>query len=299
MNLRQYKYFVEVAGQLSFSRAAERLNVSQSALSRQIQLLEIELALKLFDRIGRGIALTQAGRDLYPRCRAILNDAELIALRAGELTSGTGGQLRIGSTPPALESVVSAVLVGFRRRFPDLNIVLIEDSAAQLAEYLDEGRLDLAVMGLTIASPLTSRALFQPRAMAVVPPGHSFFGRSKIGVNKLAAEPLLLLKSQYVTRQVFDVACHAAGIHPQIFLESDSPHSLLNLVRSGLGIAIVPSNLLLGDLKPNAIQLQLNDKPLEFVLSVVWDPRRYMSPSAEAFADELQILAGKRTQHQI
>jgi len=207
--------------------------------------------------------------------------------------------LRIGSTPPALESVVSDVLVRFRRRFPELNIVLIEDSAAQLADYLGEGRLDLAVMGLTIATSLPSQALFPLRVMAVVPPGHSFLGRSKIGVGKLSAEPLLLLKSQYVTRQVFDVACHAAGIHPQVFLESDSPHSLLNLVRVGLGIAIVPSNLLLGDLEPNAIQLQHNNKPLEFMLSVVWDPRRYRSPSAEAFADELKTLAGNRVHHQI
>jgi DNA-binding transcriptional LysR family regulator len=299
MNLRQYRYFVEVANQLSFSRAAECLNVSQSALSRQVQLLETELALKLFDRVGRGIALTQAGKDLYPRCQAILNEAELLTLRAGELTSGTSGQLRIGSTPPALESVVSDILVGFRRRFPELNIVLIEDGAAKLAEYLDEGRLDLAVMGLTISSTLTSRALFPLRAMAVVPPGHSFFGRSKISVGKLVAEPLLLLKSQYVTRQVFDVACHAASIHPQVFLESDSPHSLLNLVRVGLGIAIVPSNLLLDDLKPNAIQLQHNAKPLEFMLSVIWDPRRYMSPSAEALVDELKTFADNRAEHQI
>jgi DNA-binding transcriptional LysR family regulator len=293
MNLRQYKYFVEVADQLSFSRAAESLNVSQSALSRQIHLFETELGLMLFDRIGRGITLTQAGRDLYTRCRAILNDAEMIKVRARELTTGTSGQLRIGSTPPALESVVSDVLVGFRCRFPELNIVLIEDSAAQLADYLEEGRLDLAIMGLTTDSPLTSRALFPLRALAVVPSGHRLFGYSAMGVDMLTAEPLLLLQSQYVTRKVFDVACHAAGFRPQVFLESDSPHSLLNLVRAGLGIAIVPSNLLLDKLKPNAIQLQLNGKSLEFMLSVVWDPRRYRSPAADAFTDELQVLAEK------
>lgn len=299
MNLRQYRYFVEVADQLSFSRAAEKLNISQSALSRQIQLLEAELTLKLFDRIGRGIALTSAGRDLYRRCRAVLNDAAFIAVRAQELARGTGGLLRIGSTPPALESVISELLVGFRRRYPDLNIVLTEDSAAQLGEYLNEGRLDIAVMGTIVGSPLVSRELFPLRVMAIVPNEHSSFGRSSIDVGELAREPLLLLKGQYVTRQVFDVACHAVGVRPQVILESGSPHSLLTLAHAGLGIAVVPSNLPLGALTANAVQLEYGGKPIEFMLSVVWDPRRHMSPSAEAFVDELQAMARKRTLSQI
>lgn len=287
MNLRHLRYFVAVADQLSFSRASERLNISQSALSRQVQLFEADLGVRLFDRIGRRIALTPPGQDLLQRCQAILQDVESIAFRATELAGGSRGTLRVGATPQTLESVVSRFLPRFREGFPQIETVLVEDGSARLARQLERGRLDLAIAGRPSGSVLEGRVLFPLGGLAVVPSTHRFKGMAKLEVAELAGEALLLLRRQFMTRHLFDSACQAAGVRPRVMIESSSPHCLLSFVAARLGIAVVPSTVILDKLKDNAVPLYRDGKQLGFAMSVLWDPRRYVSPAAMAFVEEL------------
>ncbi len=293
MELRQMRYFTAVAEAMSFSRASERLNISQSALSRQIQLFEEELGVRLFDRLGRTIALTPAGQELVHHCQMILSDAHAITRRAGELAGGSAGRLRIGATPQTLESVLAPFLPGFQTSFPDVDITLVEDGSARLSEQLLRGQLDLAIAGRATDSPLVGRELFPLGVLAVAPNDSPHLGEARLDVSALGGEKLLLMRRHFMTRQLFDSACEAAGFQPAAMMESASPHCLLAFVAVGLGTAIIPSTVLLDRLHANAIPLYRGGAQLGCFMSLVWDPRRYISPAATAFIDALQAATQK------
>lgn len=274
MNLRSLRYFVAVADTLSYSRAAEQLNISQSAISRQIQLLEDELGIKLFDRFGRGIALTAAGEELLSGSRSILHDVSALRERARELAGGVRGVLRIGTTPQTLESFVARVLSEYKKKYPNIAVTLIEDGSASLMNRLEAGDVDLAFVALPKNSPFERRDLFPFGALAVVPPAHPLAGRHTIEVDELANEAFLVLRPSFMTRKLFDGACALAHIDPKILVESSSPHGLVSLANEGHGIAIVPSTL---RLRPNqhTAALRYEGRQLGLWISVIWDGRRY------------------------
>ena len=288
MKLSHFRYFAAVAEEMSFSRAGERLRISQSALSRQVHLMEEDLGVRLFDRIGRRIELTAAGRDLLDRSRAILNDVDALGLRAKALAKGSSGILRVGATPQTMESVVARFLSKFRQRSPDIEFKLVEDGSARLIQRLESGELEVAIAGLPSNSALEGRPLLPLGLLAVVPAGSRFEGYPRIDIGDLATQTMLLLKPQFMTRRIFDGVCQVANVNPHILIESDSPHCLLALVRSEQGIAVVPSTVLLGPLKDRAIPICHGDRLLGFNMSVLWDPRRYVSPAMKVFIEELR-----------
>lgn len=287
IKFRYIRYFVSVAEELSFSRAAERLHISQSALSRQIRLFEEFLGVRLFDRIGRRIELTAAGRDLLQRSRVLLNDAGALAVRAKSHAEGSGGIIRIGATPQTLESVLSQFLVHFQKLSPAVQVELYEDGAARLEQRVLNGELDLATGGLTPGKSLQGRSLFPLGVLAILPDNNRLFGRAHVDIAELAHEQLLLLRSHFMTRQIFDGVCQVLNIRPGMMIESGSPHCLLELVRARHGIAIVPSSVLLGDMLSNAAPIRYEEKLLGFYMSVIWDPRRFFTPAARLFVEEL------------
>ncbi|SFO38760.1 DNA-binding transcriptional regulator, LysR family [Roseovarius lutimaris] len=287
MKLLAYKYFVTIAGQLSFSRASEELNISQSALSRQIRLLEEDLGVQLFHRIGRRIELTQVGHILVAQCRTLLKDADQLVIRAKAISEGRDGILKIGATPQTLESVLASFLLDFRRKAPGIDIELIEDGSNRLEEHVADGDLDIAIGSLSPGSKLECTPLFPLGALAVAPDGSSIVGAKAIDVQELALERILLLRPTFKTRQIFDGICQVANMRPKVLVESYSPQCLLALVRARLGIAIVPSTVILGDLRNNAVPVSYDGRLLSFDMSVIRDPRRHMSSAAQQFVDEL------------
>ena len=166
MELRHLRYFVAVADAGSVSRAAQRLNITQPALSRQIQDLEREFACRLFDRIGRRIALTRDGEDILERTRRLLADAEGLGERARALAGGEAGVLRIGAVPQFIETALPEVLTRYSLTHPGIEVELVEDGGGLLLRRLQQGELHLAV-GLWRTGALHSRPLFPARVLAV------------------------------------------------------------------------------------------------------------------------------------
>src|SRR5262245_25964746 len=144
MNLRHVRALVTIADAGGFARAADRLNLSQPALSRQIDALELDLGVKLFDRIGRRVRLTGEGEDLVDRGRRLLQDAEAMVDRARALKSGETGILRVGATPQVIENSLADFLTHFRSRHPGIEVHLVEDGGARLPTRLERGELHLA-----------------------------------------------------------------------------------------------------------------------------------------------------------
>ena len=287
VEMRTVQYFIEVAERLSFSAAAARLGLSQSAISRQVSLMEAELGVKVFDRVGRRVFLTPAGRDLLERSYAVRKGMDSLTSRASELASGTQGTLRLGATPQTLESVVARILPDFMARHPGLRISLVEDGSARLAETVERGEIDLAVGALGADRGLKSRTLFPLVALAALPDGHPLGKRKSIEVTDLAEEQVLLLRREFMTRQVFDGACQVAHVAPRALIESASPHCLLALVQSGLGVAIIPSTVRLQKGHPTVRPLTQKGRQLGLWMHALWDPRRYTPPAVLNFIETL------------
>ena len=286
MDLRSLRYFVAVADGLSFSRAAETLNVSQSALSRQVQLLEEEFDLLLFDRIGRHISLTSAGRELFVRSSSLLQ--EFVALRAvaRDLASGSKGTLRIGSTPQTLESLVARVLTLYRNKHPEVAINIVEDGSSTLLEHLVAGRIDLAFAAIPPDPRMGSRPLFPLGVLAIVPRNHRLGRKRTIEVSDLGGAPLLLLRKGFMTRQLLDGACALANVRPSVLFESSNPHGLLALAEEQHGIAIIPSTVRIAVTRSRVVPVRHEQQQLGASISLIWDIDRRLPAIALSFIEE-------------
>jgi DNA-binding transcriptional LysR family regulator len=286
VELRSLKSFVTVAECLSFSRGAERLGLSQSALSRQVQALEEELKVRLFDRLGRRVCLTPAGEDLVARAQTLLKDAQSFRSRAEDLSGTATGILRVGATPQTLESLVSRLLTRFCARCPRVSLELVEDGAASLLSQVERGLIHVAIAALPHGSVLRGRELFPLGVLAVVPRRHALARRQRVEIAELASERLLLLRKAFMTRQLFDGACQIVHVTPPAILESASPHALVALAEEGHGVAIIPSTVRLTSARHRALPLHLGDRQIGVMMSAIWDPRRYLPPAVGMFVEE-------------
>ena len=299
MELRHLRYFVSVAEAASVSKAAQRVNISQPALSRQIRDLETDLGVRLFDRVGRRIQLTAEGGDLLRESRDVLAHAESLVERARTLVGGTAGVLRVGATPQAMQSVLAGFLPKFRRLRPGVDVRLTEEGGVRLYELVEQGELHLALGGILTDSPLESRSLFPIRVLAVTARSPRWKRRHTIEVRELASEPLLLLHRDFGSRQLFDAACRIAQFQPRIVLESREPHSLIALAEAGQGIAVVPSTVRFTSKRIQILPLLQEGKSLGVWGGLAWDPRRSLPMYATNFMEELtahisRTLPGKR-----
>lgn len=286
--MRTLQCFVSVAELLSFSAAAQKLGVSQSAVSRQVKLMEQELGLLLFDRVGRKVFLTPAGRDLLERSYEVQKGMVSLTARASELSAGTQGTLRIGATPQTLESVIARIVPRFMQKHPEVRIALVEDGSVSLGGALERGSIDVAIGALTSDRGFESCALFPLVALVAMPASHRLARRRNVEITELAEEEMLLLRPDFMTRQVYDGACKVAHISPRILLESASPHCLLALVQSGLGLAVIPSTVRFTKADPRAVPLTQNGRALGLWMHALWDPRRYTPPAAHNFIAALR-----------
>ena len=146
MNLRHFRAFATIVDAGGFARAAERLHVSQPALSRQIRALEIELGISLFDRVGRGVRLTSQGEDLLRHSRRLLAEFSSLSERARALKGGQAGFLRVGATPQVIENLLADFLAEYERRHALVEVELKEAGGAELGNLLDRGEVDVAIM---------------------------------------------------------------------------------------------------------------------------------------------------------
>src|SRR5262245_9963310 len=287
MELRTLKYFTAVAESLSFSVGAEKLGLSQSAVSRQIQLLEQELGVRLFDRVGRRVRITPAGRELMESSYQVQNVVASLESRAREISTGSLGLIRIGATPQTLESLIAPLLPRFQQKHPEARFLLVEDGSVNLADGVERGHIDVAVCALDRERNLKSEPLFPLVALAVLPRDHPFQCRKSLEVSQLATEQLLLLRKDFMTRALFDGACQIAHVTPRVLIESASPQCLLPLVNGALGIAVLPSTIRLPRGHPPVVPLTQNGRQLGRWMQALWDPRRYTSPLVQQFIGEL------------
>jgi LysR family cyn operon transcriptional activator len=286
MNFDHLRTFVAIVDAGGVHRAAARLHLSQPAVSRQIQTLESDLGVPLFDRIGRRVQLTSEGEDLLRRGRHLLAEAESFTARAGALKKGDTGILRVGATPMVIESTLAGFVTSFRQRYPGVEVQLVEEGGTTLSGRLERGHILLALVAVDDAR-FDYRMLYPAYGLAILSKAHRLARRRTLDVAELADEPLLLLRGGFASRDWFDAACSVAHFRPRVLLESAAPHTAIALAGSGYGIAVVPSTIQVPQANVRAAALVQHGVALGRWLRIAWDPQRFVPPYAQRFVDEL------------
>src|SRR5215470_1301780 len=243
MELRQLAYFVAIAEERSFTRAAERIPIAQPAISQQIRRLEAELGEPLFLRDRRGIQLTPAGQALLPHARAALQAAEggrdAVAALSGLLT----GRLAVGLVHPLPDRRFLRLLGSFQRAHPLIELTLIEDETDAL---LAAGELHAALIGQGIYDrpPPSVESLLVAREPVVVAvhPAHRLAGRGQVPLRALREEPMVTLTRASKLRSTLETACHTAGFAPRIAAETSDLGVVAELAAEQVGIAVLPAS---------------------------------------------------------
>ena len=288
MNLRFLRTFVAIADNNGFARAAARLNLTQSAASRQIQALETELGVRLFDRVRRSVKLTSQGEDLLVRSRRLLSEAESLGERARALNSGHTGVLRIGGAPQIMENLLADFSQRYRKRHPGVEVHFVEDQGGRLSGRLERGDMHVAVLPEG-DDRFCCRLLYPMIMLAVIPQAHRLSRRVVLDVADLADEPLLRLGPGFASYEWFNAACRAEQLLPRVLLESIAPHALIALARTGHGIALVNSVVRIPFEKVRAAVVVHRGMPIGRWTVVAWERHRFLPPYAVQFVEEFVV----------
>ena len=250
MELRHLRYFVRVASELHFGRAAIQLGISQPPLSQQIRLLETELGVQLFERSSRRVRLTVPGQLFLEEAKATLERADHAVTVTRRAASGELGELTIGLSASALfVPIVADALTAFRERYPDVHLDLTERSVAVQREGVTAGTLDIGLVRsgrrLVLPPGVTATALAIDRMFVAMPAGHRLaYSDDVIDVADLADEPMVHYPYD---SEGFQQDLHrlfgSAGLRPRIRQEAHEMSTLLGLVSAGLGITVLPASL--------------------------------------------------------
>ena len=241
MEFNQFRYACAVAEAGSFSRAAERCQIAQPSLSQQIIKLEEELGVKLFDRLGRSIRLTEAGRIFIPQARSILEQMELARSSAANKNADMRGSVAVGVIPTIAPYLMPRYTTTFAKRYPDARLRIVEETTPVLVESLRDLSIDLAILALPLRhKDLELFPIRTERLFAVLPKDHPHAGAESIALSQLRGDSFVMLRDGHCFRDLSIATCARARITPNISFESGQFSSLLGMVAAGVGITLIP-----------------------------------------------------------
>ena len=244
LDLRKLRYFLTVAEELHFGRAALRLHLAQPPLTRQISALEAELGFKLFDRTSRTVSLTAQGQAFLPYARGVLEQVELAHVIAGKLAAGTAGQLALGYVSSiALSDLFSQAIQAFAKRFPDVQLTLVECASGSLGAQVADGRLDIGLSRLLPQNnAVQALSLGEERLVAAVHRDSPLASRADISLTQLSAYPLILFPADYGSglNQSIEQLYRRHGVPVRAGPTGRQITSIIALVAAGQGVALVP-----------------------------------------------------------
>lgn len=287
MELRHLKYFLAVAEELNFTKAAEKLFISQPPLSRQIIELEEELQAKLFIRNNKKVELTEAGKYFEKEVKAIFQNLEQISTKTKKIAENVSGEFRIAYISSIYSSVISELIQYLKEQFPYVNFKLFEISTSKQIEALEKGKINLGIIRSPIKSPKIKSQLWFRDGFSVV------FNKKLIKINSekdvpnLENETFVFFNKDYAPHyhEVLLELCAFYGFTPKIIHEANNINSIVQLVKNGLGISIVPSNVAKDNQDPDLGFIELKKVNLLTDVSLITSKEDYseITQSAVAF----------------
>lgn len=289
MNTRQTQYALELSKDLNFSQTAERLGISQPALSKQILNLENELGVKLFDRTAAPMTLTPAGEHFMREAQELLYREDQLMRSMEGYKSGECGRLVIGISPFRSQYLAPAVVQEIRNRFPGVQVVLQEAGSDQLRREAAEGKYDLAVVNLPVDEALLDVTLLEPdRMVLAVPstmakdlPATTAENPACIHLQECAELPFVTVGDQQEMRQAFEAACTEARFRPQVAAEVVGLSTAWEMCRAGVGATLLPLQYVQHHLVGDSVSLYTLEQSIRTRQPVIITRRgQYVSPYA-------------------
>jgi LysR family transcriptional regulator, hydrogen peroxide-inducible genes activator len=241
MEFHQLRYVCAVAETGSFSRAAERCQIAQPSLSQQVLKLEEDLGAKLFDRLGRSIRLTEAGRAFLPHARSVLSEMESARSSVADKGSDLRGSVAVGVIPTVAPYLMPGYTTAFAKQYPEAKLRIVEETTPILVASLRDLSIHLAILALPLRHkdlevfPLRTEPLF-----AVLPKNHPRAAAKTLTLKDLRGESFVMLRDGHCFRDLSIAACIHARVTPRIAFESGQFSSLFGMVAAGVGISLVP-----------------------------------------------------------
>jgi LysR family hydrogen peroxide-inducible transcriptional activator len=291
MEMHQLRYVVAVARTGNFSRAAEQCHVSQPSLSEQIRKLEEELGERLFDRMKRQARLTSHGEGFLRHAVRILEEVDAAKREVAEAQNLLRGTLTLGVLPTIAPYLLPDAMAAFADRFPGVEIVVQEDTTARLLKLVEGYEVDFALASRPIEDErLEVRELFAEELLLALPPGHPLTRKRTVAVGDLAHERLIVMKEGHcLGDQVLDF-CDRRNLQPRISFRGAQLETIQALVRSGLGISLIPAMAARGEREDLPAYRSLSSPKPQRQIVAVWPRPR---PPGRAAAEFLKILSAQ------
>ncbi|MCY8155664.1 LysR family transcriptional regulator [Bacillus spizizenii] len=289
MELKQLEYFYAVCQELHFTRAAEKVGISQPSLSQQIRLLEHEIGTPLFDRIGKKTALTESGKLLLKYTRKIFYEVEQAKTSIDELNGLQRGTILVGTLLTVEDYLITPTLLNFHQKYPGVKISVFGLRTGDIHKQLIENKLDLGIVFLPMkGDELESISLSAEEMAFAVPKGHPLENQEMLDVEVLKTTPSILLPQQYFIRKLIDEACKDLGFFPKPIFEITTMQSLINMVIKGVGVTILPKPYLEYLNHPNIRIIPILKSNLSREIGVVYRKDKYLSAATHAFISALK-----------
>ncbi len=290
MELDQLRYFLQVADEANFTRAAETLRLSQPALSRSIAKLEDELGQPLLERQSRRVILTEAGTLLRSRAREVLR---IIDNTVAEICDdGQTGTIQLGAIPTIAPFFLPGLLAEFATRFPAARLIVQEDTTENLLKACSQGDVDLAILALPLNTKyLEVEPLFDEELLLVLPADHTLTGKETIEIADIDHLPFILLGEAHCLSDHVVSFCRRKSFHPVSVERTSQMATVLELVAMGHGISMIPKMARNVDESERRVYRSLHpDRPLRTV-AMAWNPYRFQSRLLNGFRDVVRDYA--------
>ena len=287
MEIHQLRYFVAVADEGSFSRAAAKVRVAQPSLSQQIRKLEAEVGQPLFDRLPRSVVLTEAGRCLIDYARQILASIGDARRSVDELKDEVSGRLAVGAIPTIAPYILPELVGKFQKHHPQVTLEIVEDVTDGITRRVEAGELDVAFASTCHQSPTLRReSLGNEPLLALVPEGHPLAKKTLVELDDLKSQRFLLLHEMHCLSQQVHHLLDSRRLRPEIALAGSQLGTIANMVAAEIGVSIVPQMMVKHQATSGCVSLPFAPPVPERELNLLYNPLRFQSKAAAAFRQE-------------
>ena len=279
MSFSKYEIFVTIAETSSLTRAAEKINMTQSGVSYAISTLEYELGFPLFKRGRSGMSLTSNGERILKHVKKILHDEKLLRQEAASINSLNGGIVHLGTLSSVSSQWLPGVLAQFNKRYPLIEVKTYLGCYDEISNWIDDGTIDFGFVALPVSKPFETISLKKDKLVVVLPPNHRLQHCKKISYNQIKDEPFIM--PQWGNDDIIRRILNENKVNPQIKYELMEERTLLAMVQMGMGISILPE-LILVDV-PEGIHIVDLEKPEYRTLGIAALSLKHISPAAKKF----------------
>ena len=287
--ISRYGIFCKVLELGSFTRAAQCLGYSQSSVSQTIKTMENELGVTLIDRKKDGIGLTPDGEEYFPYIQAVYAAEKALKQKENEMAGLENTTIRIGTFTSVSRTLLPPLMKSFQKEYPTVTFVLRQGEYTGIEQWISEGSVDLGFVCADAVTEAETHVLYEDEMMAVLPPEHPLAGESVLSLSQLAGEPFILLDEGDFSVSV--ESFHRQGLVPRIKYQIYDDYTILAMVKQGLGISFLYTNVLRGF--DHGTEVRPLDDPPRRKVALAWKNRSTMPYAARRFADFVIQNAGK------